>query len=169
MVQKIVGFAVYAVIFAVGWVLLYLYTSFGFYIVEGAEMTPHIKPEDYKMITVAGDSLLKSLRPGDIVLYEQSWGGRHKQAKWLGRVVAVPGDRVRVDNGEISVNGKKYPMDTVTPSFRTTETLSEILVPRDTVYIMHDNRQYLSSKSNYGFSDSRGIGPIGIHAIVGKY
>ena len=169
MVQKIVGFAVYAVIFAVGWVLLWLYTSFGFYIVEGAEMTPLIKPEDYKLITAPSDSLIKGLRSGDIVLYEINWQGRHKQVKWLGRVIGIPGDRVKVEAGEIFVNGKKYPMDTVPANYRTTETLSEIVVPRDTVYIMHDNRQYLSSRSHFGFSDSRGIGPIGIYAIVGKY
>jgi signal peptidase I len=169
MVQKVVGFLIYAIIFVVGWALLWVYTTFGFYIVEGAEMTPHIKPEDYKLISAPTDGLLKTLRPGDIVLYERSWPGRHRQNKWLGRVVAVPGDRVKIDGGDIVVNGKKYPMDTVTPTFRTTETLSEILVPRDTVYIMHDNRQYLSAKTSYGFSDSRGIGPIGIYSIVGKY
>lgn len=169
MFQKVVGFGVYAIIFVVGWILLWAYTTFGLHIAEGSEMTPQIKPEDYEIISRPGDDDLKKLKPGDIVIYEYAWPGRHKQAKWLGRIVGVPGDRVKIENGDILVNGKKFPMDTVTASLRTQETLSEIVVPRDTVYIMHDNRQYLSAKTSFNFSDSRGIGPLGIYAIVGKY
>jgi signal peptidase I len=167
MMQKITGFAVYGVIFLVAWGLLYAYQRYGYQRVEGQEMMPNVKPDTHSVISVFSGRM-EDLRVGDVVMYEFAKPGFERQTRWVGRILAKPGDRVKVVAGELFVNDKPAPREFVSPQAKTSETLEEIVVPRDTVYIVHDNRKYLTLFGTFGFSDSRGVGPIGIHAIVGK-
>ncbi|MBI1904228.1 MAG: signal peptidase I [Planctomycetia bacterium] len=74
-----------------------------------------VQVEDNMMspAAVTGDVLAVSrfrpewgLRPGQVVLY--SAGGEAPGQKYLGRVRAVPGDKVSMDLGELVIDGKKF-------------------------------------------------------------
>lgn len=168
MLQKVVSFLIYAVLFVVAWALLYVYQNYGFQRIEGAEMMPTVRTDDHVFISMFSGRI-DDLQVNDIVMYDYHKPGYDKQTRWMGRIVGKPGDRIKVVNGDVLVNGKPAAMSYVAAAAKSSESLDEIVVPRDTVYIMHDNRKYLSFEGKFGFPDSRGVGPIGIRAIVGKY
>ena len=88
----------------------------------------------------------------------------------MGRIIAVPGERIRASDGEIFVNGKKiseaqYLKNTNREPF----TVAEILVPAGHVFILVDNRAaYRKRRYRKGMRDSRHRGPIPIWAIKAK-
>jgi signal peptidase I len=168
MIQRVVGFVIYAIIVLLGSGGLYVWTSFGLHRVEGLEMYPLV-PKDKTFYYACFGGRIDELKVGDVVLYDFSKPGYNRQTRWMGRIVAKPGDRVKVVSGQVFVNGKSVAQDYVKDDSRTKENLEEIVVPRDTVYVCHDKRNYANMLKTCGFYDSRGVGPIGIHAILGKY
>ena len=166
MAQKIMGFTIYGAIFVVAWGLLYVYQNFGYQLYEGGEMAPTVEKGAHHTVNVPR-GLLGELKAGDLVIYNYYRPGFEKQTRWMGRIIAMPGQRVKAVNGETWVNGTRASDTFVSVSQKTQENLEEIMVPADCVYIMHDNRKYFSFSNTIGFQDSRNVGPIGIRAIVG--
>jgi signal peptidase I len=82
------------------------------------------------------------------------------------RVIALPGERVRIEKGDVFVNGAKVGGEYVNAANRSQEDYSEIVVPRETVFLLCDKR-----KTQYGQLpwDSRGIGPVPMYAILGTF
>ncbi len=75
------------------------------------------------------------------------------------RVIGLPGDRIQAINGQVYINGQllKEPyLPTATP----TEDLPLTVVPKGAYYMLGDNRT--------DSRDSRYIGPIPGHLIVGR-
>ena len=79
--------------------------------------------------------------------------------KVTARVIGLPGDRVKIVKGEVLVNNSKAggPVDKKAAA----ETYAEIIVPRNTVFVLCDNRGQKTL-------DSRALVPIGSWAILGK-
>jgi signal peptidase I len=94
---------------------------------------------------------------GDILVFESVEGGGQDLIK---RVVAVGGDEVRVQNGQLFVNGEPQSepylnQETPDASFFGPET-----VPEDHVFMMGDNRA--------NSADSRVFGPVPYENIEGE-
>jgi len=72
---------------------------------------------------------------------------------------------VEIRAGDVYVNGTKIGSNYVAPTSKSDarENYAEILVPRDSVYLLCDNRR------SFDRSDSRAIGPVGIWAINGRF
>jgi signal peptidase I len=143
------------------WVGVYAWNNVGCSKLIGSEMEPTHKRDAFKLTSP------KKFRPedlavGDIVFYEFTMKGRNIQEGFAGRVMALPGSRVRIEGGDVFVDDKKADATFVEANSRSGESREEILVPRGCVYILADNRR------EYVEYDSRGIGPIGSWAIVGK-
>lgn len=77
------------------------------------------------------------------------------------RVVGLPGDTVKIEDGYLYVNGEKYDEPYINDSFRTGmgSHFSEYVVPEGKYFVMGDHR----NNSN----DSRYIGPLDRNMIVG--
>ena len=93
---------------------------------------------------------------GDIVVFDSP----ESDDELIKRVVAVPGDRVRVVNGELKLNGEFQDEPYVKPQFPDGSVYGPTKVPEGQVFVMGDNRG--------NSADSRFIGTIPIEDIEGK-
>lgn len=139
------------------WAGVWVFNNFGCSRVEGPEMTPAIAAEKNALI----DPRVRKpeeLKRDDVIAYicdVPKTGSRRTTA----RVVGLPGDRVKMVKGDVFVNGEKIGGSA---DKKAIEDYAEIIVPRNTVFALCDNRG-----SSKGW-DSRTLGPIGTWAIVGK-
>ena len=105
----------------------------------------------------------EDLRRNDIIVYRYISLGKGRQNEFGGRVVGMPGDRIRIENGEVFVEGKSLPQTFVKETNRSTDDFAEIIVPRGTVFVLADNRR------GFGGTDSRGVGPVAKWAVKGRF
>src|SRR5436309_7898156 len=93
--------------------------------VEGTSMMPSL--EDQERIFV--NKFVYRLEPierGDIVVFRYP---RDPSKSYIKRVIAMAGDRVRIDDGQVYVNDKAIYEDYVPPAYTDTRSFREITVP----------------------------------------
>ena len=102
--------------------------------------------------------LFHAPRRGEVVVFTPPFKSQDDLIK---RVVGVPGDRVVVKDGAVSVNGRRID-ERYLPNIRTScgGRWCDVTLGPDQYYVMGDNRP--------NSSDSRMWGPIAGGAIVGK-
>src|SRR5262249_34708438 len=74
--------------------------------------------------------------------------------------IGVAGDRVRIADGRVFLNGKMLVEDYVPVAYEDARSYPEIIVPSDSYFVLGDHR----SLSN----DSRDFGPVDASYIYGK-
>jgi signal peptidase I len=122
--------------------------------VTGLSMEPHIRSGEYVVINTFAYRI-GSPRRGDIVAF------RHEgdtPAIFIKRVIGLPGDRVRIDRGQVYLNGAK--LDEPYVRHPDGRTFGEIAVPSGCVYVLGDNR----AESE----DSRLFGPVSDRLLIGR-
>lgn len=105
---------------------------------------------------------LKSIGRGDIVVYKQTYNSQDYEL--IARVIAIPGDRLSIVNGQILIDGqrdKKIPIDIVYGLKKQPYDMPELLIPANKYFIMKDN-----TSTSY---DSRNYGPIDRTKIIGVF
>ncbi len=124
------------------------------------------------MASVSGDSMYPSLHDGDIVFYRRHNSEYRKGdvvaivrpngEEYVKRVVALAGDTVNIQNGEVYVNGQLVETkEALGKTNAMSEDVSYPLVVGDKeVFVLGDNREI--SK------DSREFGPVKVADIKGK-
>jgi signal peptidase I len=132
-----------------------LIVTFGFQVarVEGLSMEPTLEDQDRLIV----DKLAYRLgdpQIGDIVMlyYPQD-----PDKSFVKRVVAGPGDRVRVVNGAVYRNGVLVEDDFIPEEYRSHDTYAEELVPEGYYYVMGDHRNNSSDSRSWGFVPKRYI------------
>jgi len=124
--------------------------------VEGTSMMPSL--EDQERIFV--NKFVYRLEPierGDIVVFRYP---RDPSKSYIKRVVAMAGDRVRIDGGQVYVNDEALDEDYVPPAYTDARSMRELVVPPHSYFVLGDHR----SMSN----DSRDFGPVDQNYIYGK-
>ncbi len=124
--------------------------------VEGTSMMPGL--EDQERIFV--NKFVYRWEPiarGDIVVFRYP---RDTSKSYIKRVSGVAGDRVRIDNGQVYVNGEPLDEDYVPAEYADARSYPEITVPVHTFFVLGDHR----TMSN----DSRDFGPVNERFIYGK-
>ena len=148
-------------VFAIFWIGLWAYNARGCRRIEGPEMEPTL-PRDKQKFIDPRVFQPSQLSPGDLVAFTYVQGSKGSRSV-AARVVGIPGDKVKIEKGEVYVNGTKADSGYVSAPNRSTEDYAEIVVPRDTVFLLCDNRRA-------GLAlDSRAIGPVAAWAIHGKF
>lgn len=126
--------------------------------VEGTSMQPSLEDQDRifinKFIYQFG---MGDIGRGDTVVF--SYPGDPSKS-YIKRIIGLPGDRVTINEGNVSVNGTLLTETYVPPAYRDTQTIGEVIVPPDCYYVLGDHR----SSSN----DSRSWGPVHRRHIFGK-
>lgn len=105
-----------------------------------------------------GDLLIFKAPPGSPYSYETLWGLRHRPYN-LKRVLALPGETVAIQGGQVVVNGKA-----VTERYVNGGVLSDqppLRVPPGQVWVLGDNRLLGESL------DSRAYGPVSLRDSAG--
>jgi signal peptidase I len=124
--------------------------------VEGTSMTPELADQERIFV----NKFLYRLQPierGDIVVFHYP---RDPSKSFIKRVIGVAGDRIRIDAGEVRVDGKALEEDYVSPVYADQRSMAEIMVPPHCYFVLGDHR----AMSN----DSRDFGPVDAGYIYGK-
>jgi len=124
--------------------------------VEGGSMEPGLEDQERIFINKLVYRL-ENIGRGDIIVFRYP---RDPRKNFIKRVIGIPGDRIRVTNGRVYVNGQWKPEPYVPEQYMDSRSYAEIVVPADSYFVMGDHR----TMSN----DSREFGPVGRDFIYGK-
>lgn len=122
--------------------------------VSGLSMEPQIHSGEYVLI----NTFAYRLRPphrGDIVAFRHE--GETRQV-FIKRVVGLPGDHLRIDRGEVVLDG--VPLREPYVRQPDERSVPEMTVPPQAVYVLGDNRA--------NSEDSRVFGPVGDDRLIGR-
>ncbi len=124
--------------------------------VEGTSMMPTLQDQERVFI----NKFVYKLEPierGDVVVFRYP---RDPSKSYIKRVIAVAGDRVRIDAGVVYVNGHHLNEDYVPRMYEDVRSYPETIVPPHSYFMLGDHRNL----SN----DSRDFGPVDEDFIYGK-
>ena len=124
--------------------------------VEGVSMMPGL--EDQERIFV--NKFVYRWEPiqrGDIIVFRYP---RDTSKSYIKRVIGVAGDRVRIVKGQVYVNGEALDEDYVPSDYADGRSYPELVVPRNSYFVLGDHRTMSS--------DSREFGPVNDRYIYGK-
>lgn len=129
--------------------------------VEGTSMEPGLSDNERIFINKFTYRLnLGEIRRGDTVVF---WYPRDTSKSYIKRVIGLPGDRIRIADGQVYVNGAPLNEEYVAERFRDVSTWSggeEITVPPNDYFVLGDHRN--------SSSDSRAWGYVPRENIYGK-
>jgi signal peptidase I len=124
--------------------------------VEGTSMLPRLEDRDRLFINKFVYHL-ESIHRGDVVVFRYP---RDPEKSYIKRVIAIPGDRLRIDRGQVILNGKALREGYVPPAFRDGRSMPETVIPDGSYFMMGDHRSISS--------DSREFGPVERQLVYGK-
>ena len=135
-----------------------LIVTFGFQVarVEGKSMEPTLQDQDRLIVNKAVYKFFEDPRPGDIVMH---YYPADPDKSFVKRIIAQPGDTVRIEDGTVYVNEAPFP-DAVPPEFRSREDYGPEIIQDAFYFVMGDHRS--------NSSDSRTWGQVPKEYIVGK-
>ena len=137
---------------AIGVVIAFIFGHFfGKGVIHGDSMNPTLKDGQNVFIFKTN----RDIKEEDIVFIHSDYLGEDI----VKRVVALEGDKVRIENGDVYVNDKKID-DSYTNPHNAKQCIDEIEVPKDYIYVLGDNRD--------NSTDSRILGPISIGDVFAK-
>ena len=89
-------------------------------------------------------------RRGDIIVFIYPVD---KKKDFIKRVIGLPGDRIKIMNRKISINGKivSDPFGTYDNNLQRNENFGPISVPKDSLFVMGDNRDHSYDSRYWGF------------------
>ncbi len=125
--------------------------------VEGDSMEPSLHDGQFVVVNrLAYDLPLFQSKPqrGDIIVFRFPL---NPERRFIKRVIGLPGDEVRVQDGSVYINGVQLyePYLSVQPAYTTSWT-----VGLDELIVLGDNRN--------NSSDSQNWGPLSLEGIIGK-
>jgi signal peptidase I len=124
--------------------------------VEGTSMLPMLEDQDRLFINKIAYRV-GDIHQGDVVVFQYP---RDPSKSYIKRVIALPGDRLRIDHGRVYVNGKPLVEDYVPERFTDDRSQPEMVLGAHQYWVMGDHRSISS--------DSRDFGPVERDLIYGK-
>ena len=124
--------------------------------VEGTSMLPRLEDKDRIFINKFVYHF-ENISRGDVVVF---YYPRDPQKSYIKRVIALPGDDLRVDDGRVYVNGRRIAEPYVPLRFEDARSVPEAVIPQHEYFVMGDHRSISS--------DSRDFGPVDRNLIYGK-
>lgn len=112
--------------------------------VENISMKPTLQPGELLLVNKLSYKLGEP-RHGDVVVFHYP---ANPTEDYIKRVIGLPGDDVRVENGKVYVNGQALdePYIAASPSYTGSWT-----VPPDSFFVLGDNRNQSSDSHSWGF------------------
>jgi signal peptidase I len=131
--------------------------------VEGTSMMPTLADDERIFINKFTFTFgLGDVRRGDTVVFYYPRDPSHDKS-YIKRVIGLPGDRIRIQDGQVFVNGKALTEEYVAPENRDRFTWNDgqdTAIPRDQYFVLGDHRN--------SSSDSRAWGNVPKADIYGK-
>ena len=116
--------------------------------VEGTSMAPQLHDQDRLFINKFAYNFEQIERDDVVVFYYP----RDPQKSYIKRVIGLPGDTVRIVDGQVYVNGTAVDEPYVPARYRDVRSMDEFKVPQGEYFVMGDHRSISS--------DSRDFGPV---------
>jgi signal peptidase I len=125
-------------------IILFLYQPVR---VEGTSMLPTLEDENRLLINKFAYHF-GDIHRGDVVvfLYPQD----HSKS-YIKRVIALPGDDLRIDHGTVWVNGVAQTEDYVPIKYKDDRSQPEMIIPKGDFFVMGDHRIISSDSREFGF------------------
>ncbi len=124
--------------------------------VEGTSMLPRLEDHDRLFINKFVYHVT-AIERGDVVVFHYP---RDPEKSYIKRVIAVPGDRLRIDHGVVWLDGVPQRERYVPEEYRDNRSMAEIEIPEGSYFMMGDHRSISS--------DSREFGAVDRDLIYGK-
>ena len=124
--------------------------------VEGTSMLPVLEDQDRLFINKLAYRV-GEIHRGDVVVF--LYPHDHEKS-YIKRVIALPGDTLRIDHGQVYVNDARVEEPYVPRQFEDDRSQPEMTVPQHEYFVMGDHRSVSS--------DSRDFGPVDRELIYGK-
>ncbi len=119
--------------------------------VEGTSMMPALKDQERIFINKF-TYRLGSIQRGDTVVFRFP---EDPSKSYIKRVIAIPGDRVRIDAGQVYVNDRAleepYVSDHDNVSWPSPGPVDDQTVPLGKYFVLGDNRTFSSDSRTWGF------------------
>lgn len=138
--------------------------------VSGSSMYPTFKNKDFLLsyildvqLSSITNSRIRGIRHGDVVVFHSPV---EEDKLYIKRVIGLPGDRIKLENGAVYFNGEKLDeseyLDSSVATFGGSflQDGSEVIVEPETYFVMGDNRPYSS--------DSRAWGMLSSNKLIGR-
>lgn len=113
--------------------------------VSGFSMEPRIESDEYVLINALAYRW-GAPRRGDIIAFRHE---RSAPSVYLKRVIGVPGDRIEIDRGVVSVDGR--PLDEPYVAYPDARSFAAVTVPPASYYVLGDNRAKSDDSRFWGF------------------
>lgn len=124
--------------------------------VEGTSMLPRLEDHDRLFINKFVYHF-EAIHRGDVVVFHYPLDPAKSYIK---RVIALPGDKIEIVDGQVWLNGKLLREPYVPAKYRDDTSMAQMTVPPDYYFVMGDHRSISS--------DSRAFGPVARDLIYGK-
>ncbi len=124
--------------------------------VEGTSMLPRLVDQDRLFINKFVYHFT-AIERSDVVVFHYP---RDPSKSYIKRVIAVPGDHLRIDDGQVFVNGKAIKEPYVPSAYRDDRSMQATVISPNEYFVMGDHRSISS--------DSREFGPVKRDLIYGK-
>jgi signal peptidase I len=124
--------------------------------VEGTSMMPGLQDQERLFINKF-QYHFEPIHRDDVVVFHFPLDPAKSYIK---RVIAIPGDTLRIDDGQVYVNGKALKEPYVPVRFRDDRSYPETVLSKNEYFVMGDHRLISS--------DSRDFGPVSRNLIYGK-
>ncbi len=124
--------------------------------VEGTSMQPRLHDQDRLFINKFVYHFA-SISRGDVVVFHYP---RDPAKSYIKRVIAVPGDELRITDGRVYVNGARVDESYVAPLYLDERSVPEQTILPHEYWVMGDHRSISS--------DSRDFGPVPRDLIYGR-
>src|SRR5256885_12995567 len=124
--------------------------------VEGTSMMPSLDDQE-RIFVNKFVYRMEPIRRGDIVVFHYP---RDPSKSFIKRVIGLAGDHIRIDAGQVFVNGETLEEDYVPADYADQRSYPELVVPANAYFLLGDNR----TMSN----DTRDFGPVQEKFIYAK-
>ncbi len=129
--------------------------------VKGASMEPSFYDKEYLIIDEVSYRFKEPER-GDIVVFRYPLD---PSQFFIKRVVGLPGERVRISGGQVTVFNSQYPQG---KALDETDYLNRVFTAGEKTVTLRDDEFYLLGDNRSASMDSRVFGPVKRKLIIGR-
>jgi signal peptidase I len=117
--------------------------------VEGTSMMPTLTDQERIFINKFTYHFgLGDIQRGDMVVF---WFPLDPQKSYIKRVIGVPGDKIRIEGGQVYVNDQPLTEEYVPEEYRDRVSYEEHAVPAGDYFVLGDHRSSSSDSRTWGF------------------
>jgi signal peptidase I len=121
--------------------------------VEGTSMMPGLQDQE-RIFVNKFVYRWEPIQRGDIVVFRYP---RDTSKSYIKRVIGIAGDRIRIEDGQVYVNGQAIAEEYVPQDYEDARSFDEKVVPRDSFFVLGDHRTMSNDSRDFGFVNERYI------------